>query len=141
MAARLIDKQKKKIIADYIQLGSYAAVGRQNHCSDKTVKAIVEADPDFTRKSEQKKRENTADILDYLEQQKNGVCEILDICLNELKNPDKIKAAGLREIATTMAILIDKYTAVSGRAANEQGAEDDALTASLKELAKELEAQ
>lgn len=30
MAARLTDKQKKKIIADYVQLGSYNAVSKIN---------------------------------------------------------------------------------------------------------------
>ena len=30
MAARLTDKQKKKIVADYLELGSYRAAGRKN---------------------------------------------------------------------------------------------------------------
>lgn len=29
MAARLTDKQKKKIVADYLELGSYRAAGRK----------------------------------------------------------------------------------------------------------------
>lgn len=110
-----------------------------NGVSKDTVKRTVQNCDNFAQKAQQKKEENTADILDYMERQKSDVCQILDRYLEELQNPDKIEAAGLREIATTMAILIDKYTAVSGRAANEQGAEDDALTASLKELAKELD--
>lgn len=138
MAARLTDRQKKKIIADYIQLENYNAVGRMNDVSPNTVKNIVKGNEDIVRKCAQKKEENTAEILDYMERQKSGVCDILDICLNELKNPQKIEKAGLREIATTMAILIDKYTAVSGNSAGQE-AEDDALTASLKELARELE--
>ncbi|MCX4257749.1 MAG: hypothetical protein OSJ54_12605, partial [Oscillospiraceae bacterium] len=86
-----------------------------------------------------KKEQNTAEILEYMERQKSGVCEILDICLNELKNPEKYAKAPPQQIATTMAILIDKYTADYGRAADTQNTEYDALTASLKELAAELE--
>lgn len=38
MAARLTDKQKKKIIADYVQLGSYNATAKVNGVSLNTVK-------------------------------------------------------------------------------------------------------
>ena len=61
MAARLTDKQKKKIIADYVELGSYSAVARKHKISDKTVKSVVLSDPEFTRKSEDKKEENCVD--------------------------------------------------------------------------------
>lgn len=74
-----------------------------------------------------------------MERQSDDVCKVLGLYLGELKNPEKIKSAGLREIATTMAILIDKYTADYGKAADTQSTEYDALTASLKELAGELE--
>lgn len=139
MAARLTDRQKKKIIADYVQSGSYRAAARLNKVSDRTVKRIVEECGEIEQKIAQKKEENTADILDYMERQRGEVCKMLDLYLDELKNPEKIEAASLREIATTMAILIDKYTADYGRAADTQNTEYDALTASLKELAKEIE--
>ena len=139
MAARLTDRQKKKIIADYVQLGSYNASAKINGVSKDTVKRIVQNCDDFAQKAQQKKEENTADILEYMERQKNSVCKLLDRYLKELETPEKIKAAGLREIATTMAILIDKYTADNGRTPDTPEAEDDALTVSLKELARELE--
>ena len=41
MAARLTDKQKKKIVADYLELGSYNATAKRNNVSDTTVKRIV----------------------------------------------------------------------------------------------------
>lgn len=55
MAARLTDAQKKKIVADYVETGSYAAAGRMNGVSDKTVKAVVNNDPETPRISEQKR--------------------------------------------------------------------------------------
>lgn len=119
MAARLTDKKKKKIIADYIQLGSYNAAAKINGVSHQTVKRIVSECADLDKKLQQKKEENTADILKYMESQQSEVCNVLGIYLEELKNPEKIDAAGLREIATTMAILIDKYTdKKDNRAAN-----------------------
>ena len=63
MAARLTDKRKKKIIADYVQLGSYNAVSKINGVSATTVKNVVLKSADFVEKCEQKKEENTADSL------------------------------------------------------------------------------
>ena len=137
MAARLTDRQKKKIIADYLELGSYAATARKNNVSDKTVKAVVMADPEFARKSEQKKEQNTADILDYMESQREDVCRVLGICLSELKKPARYEKTSAQQIATTMAILIDKYTALGGGLKDE--AKEDELSRSLRELGEGLE--
>lgn len=76
MAARLTDKQKKKIIADYVQLGSYNATAKVNGVSLNTVKKIVQGNADIAEMCNQKKDENTADILAYMESQKGLVCEI-----------------------------------------------------------------
>lgn len=120
MAARITDKQKKKIIADYVQFGSYNAVAKINGVSKDTVKRIIQNCDDFAQKAQQKKEENTADVLAYMERQRGEVCKMLDLYLDELKNPQKIEAAGLREIATTMAILIDKYATDNGESVNEE---------------------
>lgn len=135
MAARLTDKQKKKIIADYIQMGSYAAVARKHKINDHTVKKIVDADPDFARKSEQKKEENAADVLAYMESQKNKVCTVLGICLDELMKPERYAKIPPPQIATTMAILIDKYT-MDGIAKMTDEQAEDPLSAGLRELAE-----
>ena len=47
MAARLTDRQKKKIVADYAQLGSCNAVAKLNGCSPNTVKKIVHNNADI----------------------------------------------------------------------------------------------
>lgn len=136
MAKRLTDKQKKKIIADYVQLGSYNAVAKINGVSKDSVKRVVLNCEDFAQKAQQKKEENTADIIAYMESQKNSVCEVLKIALNELKKPEKYEKAAPREIATTMAILIDKYTAFGGNSAESQA--EDELSKSLRELGEEM---
>ena len=89
MAARLTDKQKKKIIADYVQLGSYNATAKVNGVSLNTVKKIVQGNADIAEMCNQKKEQNTADILDYMENQRDDVCKVLGICLSELKKVDR----------------------------------------------------
>lgn len=55
MAARLTDKQKKKIIADYVELGSYNAVAKLHGVSRQTVKNVVTDDAEIGQLLQQKK--------------------------------------------------------------------------------------
>nr|WP_305135841.1 helix-turn-helix domain-containing protein [uncultured Schaedlerella sp.] len=109
MAARLTDAQEKKIVADYAEVGSYAAVGRMNSVNDKTVKAVVERNPDITRISEQKKRQNTLDMLEYMNNRRMQAQKVMDAYLKALADPEKIESASLSQIATALGIIIDKF--------------------------------
>lgn len=137
MAARLTDKQKKKIIADYVQLGSYNAVAKKHGVADTTVKRIVLSDPEMQTKAEQKKEENTADVLAYMESQKQLVCEIIGKGLKALNDPQKLAKANPTQITTALGTLIDKWVMVNGSSGTE--VKEDGLSASLRELAKEME--
>lgn len=111
MAARLTDRQKKKIVADYLELGSYNATAKSNGVSDTTVKRIIVESGEITEKLEQKKAENTADILAYMESKRNAVCDIIEVGLAVL--PDKIQTAkSASEVTTALGTLIDKFTAL-----------------------------
>lgn len=135
MAARLTDRQKKKIIADYIQLGSYNAAAKVNGVAPNTVKKLVQGNAEIAELCQRKKEENTADILDYMDGQRGDVCRVLGVCMAELKKPKRYQKTPPQQIATTMAILIDKY-AVSGGPKDET--EEDGLSRSLRELGEEL---
>lgn len=136
MAARLTDRQKKKIVADYMSVESYNAVAKMNGVSKDTVKRIIQNCEDFAQKAKEKKEQNTIDILSYMESRRDQVCEILQTGLDVL--PEKIMAAkSASEVTTAIGTLIDKWTAISGGPADT--AEEDDLSRSLKELGKELE--
>lgn len=137
MAARLTDRQKKKIVADYVELGSYNAVGKLNGVSNHTVKRIVLEVPEIAEKIQGKKDENTKDILAYMESKRDIVCEILGKGLDALNSPEKLAEATPAQITTAMGTLIDKWTAISGGPADT--AKEDDLSRSLRELGKELE--
>lgn len=137
MAARLTDRQKKKIVADYVELGSYNAVGKLNGVSNHTVKRIVLEVPEIAEKIQGKKDENTKDILAYMESKRDIVCEILGKGLDALNSPEKLAEATPAQITTAMGTLIDKWTAISGGLVDT--AKEDDLSKSLRELGKELE--
>lgn len=109
MAARLTDKQKKEIIADYVESGSYRATAKKFGVSDNTVKKICNENAQIAQKCAEKREQNTADILDYMESRKDKAKDVLDAYIEALKKPEKIEAAKLSEIATAMGIVIDKF--------------------------------
>lgn len=59
VAARLTDKQKKEIIADYAETESYRATAKKFGVSDMTVKRLCESDVELLQKVAQKKEQNT----------------------------------------------------------------------------------
>lgn len=137
MGAKLSDKQRQQMIADYVQLESYSAVAKLHKVAVNTVKNAVLADKNEVAKlCKVKKDENTADILSYMDGQKAVVCEIIGKGLAILNNPEKLAKANPAQITTAIGTLIDKWTGISGGPAN--NAKEDELSRSLKELGKEL---
>ena len=110
VAKHLTDRQKKKIIADYVELGSYNAVAKKHKLSATTVKNTVLKDKKSVEKCEQKKEQNTADILAFMEGKKQDVCYIISLYLEYLKDPNKLERASVQSIATSLGIVIDKFT-------------------------------
>lgn len=109
MAARLTDEQKKKIIADYVELGSYNATAKKNGVSVNTVKKIVNENADIAIKCKQKKEQNTADMLAYMESRKEQAKGIIDSYMKALADPEKLEKTPIQQIATAMGIVVDKF--------------------------------
>ena len=137
MAARLTDKQKQKIVADYLETGSYRATAKINGVADGTVKRIVLECGDIKQKVADKKEQNAKDILAYMEEKRDIVCQILDKGLDALNSPEKLAEASPAQITTALGTLIDKWTAMGAGIRND--AEEDALSRSLRELGERLE--
>lgn len=129
MAARITDKKRKKIVVDYLELGSYNATAKKNGVSKDSVKRIIQNCEDFAEKSQQKKDENTADILAYMESKRNIVCEIIDKGLTALNDPEKLAMATPAQITTALGTLIDKFTSsgLSGGKISSDMAEDNEM--------------
>lgn len=112
MAARLTDKQKKKIVADYLDTQSVNLAAKRNGVSWDSAKKAIEKDGEIEKKLEQKKQENTADIIAYMESKRQAVCNIIDEGLEVL--PQKIRdARTASEVTTALGTLIDKFTMAS----------------------------
>ena len=130
MAARMTDRQRKKIVADYLDTQSINAAAKRNGVSWDSARKAIEEAGDIKTLLQQKKDQNTADILAYMEGKRREVCEIIDTGLQVL--PQKIQdARTASDVTTALGTLIDKFTA--GRAPGQMATEDDPITRSLKE--------
>ena len=114
MARHLTDREKKKIIADYAELGSYNAVAKKHKRSWTTIKQVVESDPDIMKKCEQKREENMRDVLAWMDARKDTACGVLDKLLTAMSNDVIIGGSTISQIATAFGIVVDKFTLVQG---------------------------
>lgn len=137
MAARITDKKRRKILADYLETGSYRATAKINDVSDGTVKRIVLECGDIEQKIEDKKEQNKKDIITYMEGKRDIVCEILGKGLDALNSQDKLANASPAQITTALGTLIDKWAMIGGGPKDEM--EEDDLSRSLRELGEGLE--
>ena len=138
MAARLTDRQKKMIIAEYLEIGSYNAVAKKYNVTRQTVKNIVTSNTENRQKLQDKKEQNTADILAHMETKKDKVNLIIDTYLEKLLDPEMIDKATPAQLTTALGTLIDKFT-MPKMVSKEQKTEDDPLTKALKEEAERMQ--
>ena len=134
MAAQLTDKQRKRIIADYIEIGSYNATAKVHGVSPNTVKKIVQANANIAEKCEQKREENTRDMLAFMESRRGKAQAVIDLCFEALTDPDRMAVATASQIATVMGIMIDKFAKVAEKPA----AVDDGFVEALNGKAGEV---
>ena len=107
---KLTDKQKKKIIADYMENQNYSETGRLNNVSNKTVERLVKNNEEVSNKVKEKKEENTKDILQYMdniaEKQKKIIDLSLEVLEQKLSNPDLF--TNIRDVAIVYGTIFDK---------------------------------
>ena len=107
----LTDKQKRKIVADYVQTQNKTQTAKMNKVSHTTVRRVLEemGKDEMFKKVQQKKEQNTESVLQYIEQQGENVKTLIGKYIGELQDDEKIAKASVREIATALGIVIDKF--------------------------------
>ena len=109
--AKLNDKQKKKIIAERVEGATIRALAKKYKVSTTTIQKVVNTNSgEIKQKVTEKNEENTKEILAYMDNNKDKACSIIGKILNELDDEQRIKSTPLNQLATTMGILIDKFS-------------------------------
>lgn len=124
---KLTDRQKKKIIADYVDNGNYSETARMNNTTDTTVRTIIKENKNVAlKKMEQKKEENTQDMLQYLESKKEDKKRVIELCFKALEDklatPDMFTS--VRDIAMVYGIIVDKDLKIKEIEATKTNAEN-----------------
>ena len=107
---KLTDKQKKKIIADYVDNGNYSETARINGVNKSTVQRLISKNQEVQQKAQEKKEENTQDMLQYLESKKEDKKRVIELCFkaleDKLASPDMFTS--VRDIAMVYGVIVDK---------------------------------
>lgn len=133
--AKLTDKQRKKIIAESVNGSSIRALAAKYKVSTTTIQRVLKSDAEFTQKVAQKKAENTASVLAFMDSKKNDVCGLIDKFLSAMGDDEKLAAATVNQLATAMGIVIDKYTA--NEAVNASSAKENNLFEAIDSIGEE----
>lgn len=108
---KLSDKQHKDMIRRYAETGNLSQVAREYGVSVTTVKRHIDGDKHTLSIVNQKKEQNTLDMLAYMEGQKPKIQSLLANIVEALNDPEKLKRANVRDLATAYGIIYDKITA------------------------------
>ena len=107
---KLTDRQKKKIIADYVDNGNYSETARINGVNKSTVQRLISKNQEVQQKAQEKKEENTQDMLQYLESKKEDKKRVIELCFktleDKLTSPDMFTS--VRDIAMVYGVIVDK---------------------------------
>lgn len=114
MANRLTDKEKKKIIAYYIECQNLRETARKFNIQASTVKRIIEKDDEtqqeIKQKATQKRNENTKSVLETMENKRdikiNLLNKILEAMEKKVDNLDMFTS--IKDLATAYGIILDK---------------------------------
>jgi predicted DsbA family dithiol-disulfide isomerase len=112
LARRLNDKDKQKIISDYISTHNYCETARMNNVTEYTCRKVVKdcGDDEVKRKLEQKHQENTLSTIEYIQSQaqtKNRIINKLYKAIEE-KSDNVDMFTNIRDLAMAYGILVDK---------------------------------
>ncbi len=109
---KLTDKQKQEIIASYIECENYSEVARRYNVSDMTVRRLVKnpENKDVLEKVEQKREENTQEVLKEMSKRNKTKIALIDKIFNAMdKKLDNVDMfTNIKDLATAYGIIMDK---------------------------------
>lgn len=113
--AKLTDRQKKQIIAEYAENKgqvSYASLGKKYGVDKSTIAKVIKNNPEFQQKSTEIKKENTKSMLEYLVGKRDKAQNILDMLL-DLTEVD-VRKASLRDRMGAVKIIAETFGVTKG---------------------------
>ena len=111
--AKLTDKEKKKIVAEYVQGGmSYRKLALKYKVSPNLIKSVVTNDKEFAQKCTHKKKENAESVLNHIAQKKDEIIDLFDETTKQLSQKVRSGTADVRELVGLFKTIIDTYASI-----------------------------
>lgn len=111
MAKRLTQKQIGKVVALHTEGKSNREIARIYGVNASTIGRVLDRQGVETQQNAtQKKEELERSMGEFLESRSHAAQDIIDLSLQVLSDPEKLKKATVNQIATMMGIVIDKFT-------------------------------
>ena len=112
MAKKKTDKEIKKIIAYYLDCNNYSETARKFGMSDTGVKKLIdrESNKESTKLLEEKKNNNTQEVMQDMDERKDTVKRILGKLLKgiEDKSDNVDMFTSIRDLAMAYGTIVDK---------------------------------
>lgn len=123
----LTDKQRKEIIASYIECENYSEVARKFDVADNTVRDIVLKDEEIAKKLEQKHKENTEEVLEAMKKRSKRKIQLIDKIFDAMDGKlEKIDMfTNIKDLATAYGIIMDKELKVEELKLKKQEGKDN----------------
>lgn len=123
----LTDKQRKEIIASYIECENYSEVARKFDVADNTVRDIVLKDEEIAKKLEQKHKENTEEVLEAMKKRSKRKIQLIDRIFDAMDGKlEKIDMfTNIKDLATAYGIIMDKELKVEELKLKKQEGKDN----------------
>lgn len=105
--ARLTDRQRKQIIAEYVNGGvSQSQLAKKYTTTRKTISKILES-KEVCKSIQLKKEENTLSTLEWLDEHNTEAQEIMGLCMDNIKAKLQSGKVSVKECAGAYKILAE----------------------------------
>lgn len=112
---KISNAQKKKIVADYIMLKSYAAVAKKYDISASYTRKIVLANQTLADELANCKEKLDLDIHAYLEGKYSDFKVFTDLYFKKLTDEKFVKKTNLRDLTGAFSTIFDRYVKLGDR--------------------------
>lgn len=108
---KLTDRQKKQMIVDRVEGMTFPRIAEKYGVSTTTAQRVIKGDQETAKRVQEKKEQNTLDMLQFMEEQKPKIQQLLANILEAMNDPVKLARTNPRDLATAYGIIFDKITA------------------------------
>lgn len=108
----MTDAEERRIVADYVQSGSYCEAARRSGVAESSARRVVARRQDLMEEAKEATDAVSLTMEEYLQGQQDRVRSIIDLYLDALTDLDRFEKLTPVQLSTVIGTLIDKWAAL-----------------------------